>query len=182
MYNGRMSSEYINEVDKQGNRLGVIEKLTAHERGVLHEAFSIFVFNEVGELLLQKRQVTKYHSGGLWSNTCCSHARAGEVVADAAVRRLQEEMGFVCPLEFVGSFVYKAALDNNLTEHEFDYLFVGQSNEVPTPNPEEVSDYRWVTLEVLKSELNSHPEQYTAWLSIIMNNDDLCKKITNVVC
>lgn len=170
-------TDLVNTVDKQGNRTGVIDKLEAHKVGELHEAFSIFVFNKDKELLLQRRNPTKYHSGGLWSNTCCSHPKVGEVIEAATHRRLQEEMGFDCDLNMVFSFIYHVKLPNNLIENEFDYVFIGYSDDVPNPNPEEVSEYKWMKVEDLKKDVEKNPLLYTAWLKIVINNPTF---LTNV--
>ncbi len=144
--------EQINLVDKLGNRIGAIEKMEAHYKGLLHEAFSIFVFNENNELLLQQRALDKYHSGGLWTNTCCSHPRFNEDIKLAVHRRLLEEMGFDCELKEVYSFIYKTdKLDTGLIEHEFDHLFVGEINTKEIkPNPKEVANYKWMKIERIK--------------------------------
>ena len=163
--------ENINLVNITGERIGSVEKMEAHVKGLLHEAFSIFVFNNKGEMLLQRRALSKYHSGGLWTNTCCSHPRVGEILEEAVHRRLVEEMGFDCELERVGDFVYKAeGLIGGLTEHEFDYVFVGEVDGVKiTPNPEEVEEYKWVKVADLKADLKNNPENYTAWFKLILS-------------
>jgi isopentenyl-diphosphate delta-isomerase len=160
-------SEYVILVNERDEPLGLMEKIEAHEKGLLHRAFSVFVINSDGELLLQKRASHKYHSGGLWSNTCCSHPREGEVVIDAAHRRMQEEMGYDCHLEKLFTFIYKADFDNDMTEHEFDHVFVGYDNQDPTPNSDEVEDYKWMSLEDVKNDTAEHPDQYTAWFIIV---------------
>lgn len=159
--------EHVILVNEHDQEIGLMEKVEAHRKGLLHRAFSVFVFNNKNELLLQQRALTKYHSGGLWTNTCCSHQRKGESNSDAAIRRLQEEMGFSCKLAPVFSFIYKEVLDNELTEHEFDHVFVGFCEAHPLPNPEEVMDTKWVTLEWLENDLKNNPDAYTAWLQII---------------
>lgn len=166
-------SELINLVDTNGLRIGSSEKLRAHERGDLHEAFSIFIFNDAGDLLLQQRAKGKYHSGGLWTNTCCSHARVGEDLMDAAHRRLQEEVGFDVPLKEVGTFLYHADdVGGGLIEHEFDHVIVGILGEAkPFPNPEEIAELRWVTPEQLEKEVEKDPMHYTAWIRIILQSD-----------
>lgn len=162
--------ELVVLVDKDDNEIGVMEKMIAHERGELHRAFSVFIFNSKGELLLQKRNSKKYHSGGLWSNTCCSHPRPDELVHIAASRRLDEEMGMEAPLFPAFSFVYKSQLDNNLTEHELDHVFFGYSNHHPIINNEEVEDYKYVDPYLLKHEISINPEAYTTWLKICLDN------------
>ena len=135
--------EQVILVDEKDKEIGLEEKIKAHKEGKLHRAFSVFVFNQKGEMLLQRRALTKYHSGGLWTNTCCSHPRKGEDVDKAASRRLKEEMGFSCGLKEVFSFIYKTGFDNGLMEHEFDHVFVGAYESEPKINPEEVAEYKW---------------------------------------
>ncbi len=150
-------------VDQDDNKIGLMEKLEAHKKGVLHRAFSVFIFNDDNELLLQRRALDKYHSGGLWTNTCCSHPRDGEDLIDAGMRRLLEEMKFTCDIAPVFSFIYKAKLDNELTEHEFDHVLIGRYNSSPNPNPNEVCDWKFVDLSVLEQDLIDFPEKYTIW-------------------
>ena len=150
-------------VDAHDRETGRVEKMTAHRSGILHRAFSIFVFDEADRLLLQRRARRKYHSGGLWSNTCCSHPHAGEPLLDAAHRRLREEMGFDCALEVVFGFVYRATLDRGLVEHEFDHVIVGRFFGVPAPDVREVEDWKWVTVPTIQSQLAENPAAYTAW-------------------
>ena len=154
-------------VDEFDNPLGLMEKMEAHEKGNLHRAFSVFVINDKNELLLQQRAISKYHSGGLWTNTCCSHPRDGETNLEAAHRRLQEEMGFDCELSKLLDFIYRAELDLGLTEHEFDHVFVGTWQGVPQVNPEEVASYKWMDVERLEEDIAEHPELYTEWFKII---------------
>lgn len=156
-------------VSKNDDQLGLMGKMEAHEKGVLHRAFSVFVFNNKGELLLQQRALEKYHSPGLWTNTCCSHQRDGESNIDAGKRRLQEEMGFSCALEEVFWFVYKASFENGLTEHELDHVMVGYYQEDPEINKEEVASFKWMTLDNIKADILDHPELYTEWFKIIFN-------------
>lgn len=151
-------------VDVSDRQIGVAEKLQAHRDGLLHRAFSIFVLNSQGQLLLQRRAKHKYHSGGLWTNTCCSHPRDRETTVLAAHRRLQEEMGFDCELRELFSFVYRAKLDNDLTEYEFDHVFVGYSDREPILNPEEAEAWKWIDLQTLQADIQQHPESYTYWL------------------
>lgn len=160
--------EYVILVDEQDQPVGTAEKLRAHVEGWLHRALSVFVFNTDGALLLQQRHPAKYHSGGLWSNTCCSHPRPGEDVTAAAHRRLKEEMGFDCDLERVSHFFYKAKLDETLYEHECDHLFSGRFDGTPVPNAEEVADWRWVDVHALAEDLAAHPERYTFWLPLAL--------------
>jgi isopentenyl-diphosphate delta-isomerase len=165
--------EMINLVDKNGARIGQIEKIEAHTKGLLHEAFSIFIFDNEGNLLLQKRNSEKYHSGGLWTNSCCSHARVNEDIEKAAHRRLVEEMGFDTELEKKYSFIYKVDLDHELIEHEHDYVFIGicSSDLIINPNPDEVEEYKWLSMDVLNDDVKKSPEKYTTWLSIILKEE-----------
>ncbi len=162
-------AEYVILVDELDNELGLMEKIDAHKKGVLHRAFSVFILNQQNQLLLQQRALHKYHSGGLWTNTCCSHPRKGESNIEAAHRRLQEEMGMDAPLEKLLQFVYRAEFDNNMIEHELDHVFVGQSEKNPVINREEVEAYKWMDLDELKTDINNNPEIYTAWFKIIFN-------------
>lgn len=162
-----MKEEHVILVNENDEQIGLMPKLEAHEKAVLHRAFSVFVFNKKGELLLQQRAVEKYHSPLLWTNTCCSHQRAGESNIEAGKRRLQEEMGFVTELKEVFSFIYKAPFDNGLTEHELDHVMVGEFEEDPNINPEEVESFKWMQLEDVKKDIASNPELYTAWFKII---------------
>ncbi|TDE15708.1 isopentenyl-diphosphate Delta-isomerase [Dyadobacter psychrotolerans] len=162
----------VNEYDDE---IGFMPKLEAHQKGVLHRAFSVFIFNSKGELLLQQRALGKYHSEGLWSNTCCSHPLPNEATASAAVRRLQEEMGLQSSLDFVYSFLYKAELDNGLTEHELDHVFWAVSDHEPIINTAEVSNYKYVSPQALREDMKKHPNHYTEWLKICF--DEVMKKI-----
>jgi len=159
--------EQVILVDQQDNPIGLMEKIEAHEKALLHRAFSVFVFNDKNELMLQQRAAEKYHSPLLWTNTCCSHQRDGESNIEAGKRRLQEEMGFSCELKEVFSFIYKAPFDNGLTEHEYDHVMIGRFNDEPIVNPEEVASYKWMPLEEVKNDIENHPEEYTAWFKII---------------
>jgi isopentenyl-diphosphate delta-isomerase len=154
-------------VDENDTKIGDEEKIEAHKAGKLHRAFSVFTFNSKGEMLLQRRAAHKYHSGGLWTNACCSHPRLGEPVEEAVHRRLKEEMGFDCELKKIFHFIYKAEL-GDLTEHEFDHVFVGKFDEPVNPDPEEVDGYRWVPLASLKEDIKAHPENYTEWFKIAL--------------
>jgi len=153
-------------VDEHDVPTGTMEKMEVHQKALLHRAFSVFIFNEKGEMLLHKRADKKYHSGGLWTNACCSHPRPGEDTAMAASIRLQEEMGFNTPLTKAFDFVYKAPFDNGLTEHEFDHVFIGTYEGDIVPNPEEVSDYCFKTIEEIRNSIQSHPQKYTEWFKI----------------
>ncbi len=160
--------EEIILVDKNDNKIGTGEKMKVHQDGKLHRAFSIFVFNSKNKMLLQKRAKTKYHCGGLWTNTCCSHPRSGESLEKATHRRLQEEMGFDCELKKIASFIYRAEFDNGLTEHEYDHIFTGRFDGEPKLNSEEADDYKWISLEELKKEIKKNPESFTVWFKIAM--------------
>lgn len=153
-------------VDENDTPRGRMEKLEAHQKAELHRAFSVFIFTTDGELLLQKRAAHKYHSAGLWTNTCCSHPRPDETTLEAANRRLKEEVGISAPLVHKTSFVYKAEFDNGLTEHEYDHVFVGVSDADPEINEEEVEDLRYATIDKLKKEVQLYPERFTAWFKI----------------
>ena len=154
-------------VNEQDEPQGLMEKMEAHEKGLLHRAFSVFVVNKNNELLLQQRAHHKYHSGGLWTNTCCSHQRDGESNLDAAHRRLQEEMGFDCDLQKLTDFIYRAELDQGLIEHEFDHVFIGQWEGKPAFNPNEVADFKWIDVNELSGDMNQNPGMYTVWFKII---------------
>ncbi|MCS6959078.1 MAG: isopentenyl-diphosphate Delta-isomerase [Pseudanabaenaceae cyanobacterium SKYGB_i_bin29] len=157
-------SELLILVDEHDREIGVGEKLAVHRSGQLHRAFSIFVVNPQGELLLQQRAWDKYHSGGLWTNTCCSHPRPGELVLEAAHRRLQEEMGFDCELVELFSFIYYAELDGGLIEHEYDHVLLGKFAGVPQVNPLEVVAWRWIDAKKLEEEIRNYPDRFTYWL------------------
>lgn len=174
--------ENINLVNKKGERIGFIEKIEAHQKGLLHEAFSIFVFNEKNELLIQRRNPAKYHSGGLWSNTCCSHPSVNEDINLAIHRRLKEEMGFDCDLEKMFPLVYKIVnLNNNLLEYEYDYIFKGRIKGAISIslNPDEVSEYRWSNIPNILDEMKEKPELFTEWFKIIINNEKFLNIINN---
>lgn len=156
-------------VDENDNQIGLMEKIEAHEKALLHRAFSVFVYNNNNELMIQQRALHKYHSPGLWTNTCCSHQREGENNIEAGKRRLFEEMGFSTELEETISFIYKAPFDNGLTEHEYDHILVGKYNQDPQPNPEEVSDWKWIGLDKLKQDIELNPSHYTEWFKIIFH-------------
>ena len=162
-----MREEQVILVNENDEQIGLMLKMEAHEKAVLHRAFSVFVFNDKNELMLQQRALDKYHSPGLWTNTCCSHQRDGETNIEAGKRRLQEEMGFVTELEESISFIYKAPFDNGLTEHEYDHVLLGKFNDAPMINPEEVADWKWMPLQDVKNDIDKHPEDYTAWFKII---------------
>jgi len=163
-------SELVILVDEQDNEKGVMPKLEAHEQGVLHRAFSVFIFNSAGEMLLQQRAAIKYHSSGLWSNACCSHPRPGEAVHDAAVRRLKEEMGITCAVSEVFSFVYHAKLDRGLIEHEYDHVLMGVCDDTPRPDPKEVAGWQYLSKEDLESKMKLNPERYTEWFKLCIEH------------
>ena len=158
--------EQVILVDEQDQPIGLMEKQAAHIEPQLHRAFSIFLFNSKGELLMQQRALSKYHSPGLWTNTCCSHPRAGETLEEATSRRLMEEMGMTCPMHEVYTFIYKAPVGQGLTEHEFDHVFIGQSDDIPNINTEEVASWKYMRLDDLKKDLELYPELYTEWFKI----------------
>jgi len=162
-----MPTELVILVNEKDESLGSMEKMQAHEKGVLHRAISVFIFNSRNQVLLQRRALHKYHSAGLWSNTCCSHPRPDESTVTAANRRLMEEMGMVAELKHKDEFMYKVALEKGLTEHEYDHVFVGYSNTEPKPNAEEVMDFKWLSLEELNADLKLHPELYTYWFKML---------------
>ncbi len=153
-------------VDEQDVQTGVMEKMEVHQKALLHRAFSVFIFNDKGDMLLHKRADKKYHSPGLWTNACCSHPKPGEKTMTAARIRLQEEMGFNTELTKAFDFIYKAAFDNGLTEHEFDHVFIGTFDGNIIPNSEEVSDYCYKPVDEIKNSIRSHPQKYTEWFKI----------------
>lgn len=163
-----MKKEQVILVDRDDLPLGLTEKMKAHREGILHRAFSIFIFNEKNDLLLQKRAAHKYHSPSLWTNTCCSHQRKGESNLQAANRRLQEEMGIQTPLKELFSFIYKATLKNGLIEHEYDHIIIGKFEGKFVINPEEVADFKWMPLDKIKTSIQEKPEIYTEWFKIIL--------------
>ena len=162
-----MKEEKVILVNQNDEKIGLMAKLEAHEKALLHRAFSVFVFNDKKELMLQQRALNKYHSPGLWTNTCCSHQRDGENNIQAGKRRLQEEMGFFVDLEETISFIYKAPFDNGLTEHEFDHVMIGSYNGEPAINPDEVAAWKWMPLEAVKTDIMNNPQYYTEWFKII---------------
>ena len=162
-----MVEEQVILVNEHDEQIGLMPKMEAHEKAVLHRAFSVFVFNTKNELMLQQRAAHKYHSPLLWTNTCCSHQRDGESNIEAGTRRLKEEMGFTTDLKETTSFIYKAPFDNGLTEHELDHIMLGYYENDPIINKQEVEDWKWMPLEDVKHDINVHPEQYTAWFKII---------------
>jgi len=164
-----MIEEKVILVNQKDEPIGLMPKMEAHEKGLLHRAFSVFIFNERNELMLQQRALSKYHSPGLWTNTCCSHQREGESNIEAGKRRLQEEMGFSTDLKDTISFIYKAPFDNGLTEHEFDHILVGNYNDAPELNLEEAESWKWMDLEEVKNDMELNPSVYTEWFKIIFD-------------
>lgn len=162
-----MTEEKVILVNQKDEPIGLMPKMEAHEKGLLHRAFSVFIFNEKKELMIQQRAMSKYHSPGLWTNTCCSHQREGESNIEAGKRRLQEEMGFTTELDDTISFIYKAPFDNGLTEHEFDHILVGNYNGEPQLNPEEAESWKWMGLEDVAKDMEDNPSLYTEWFKII---------------
>lgn len=161
-----MPLEHVILVDAAGREVGHAEKLSVHRSGALHRAFSVFLFDGRGRMLLQRRATGKYHTGGLLSNACCSHPRPGEPTAEAAHRRLREEMGIACPLEEVFTLVYRADLAGGLCEHEYDHVFVGRFDGRPVPDPAEVSEWRWATVAAVAREMADEPEGFTPWFRL----------------
>ncbi|MBC29790.1 MAG: isopentenyl-diphosphate delta-isomerase [Muricauda sp.] len=164
-----MKEENVILVDQNDRPIGLMPKMEAHEKALLHRAFSVFVMNDQGQTMLQQRAADKYHSPLLWTNTCCSHQREGETNIEAGKRRLREEMGFETELEELFSFIYKAPFDNGLTEHELDHVMMGCFNGTPNINPDEVADWKWMYPEEIKKDIEKSPEKYTAWFKIIFD-------------
>jgi isopentenyl-diphosphate delta-isomerase len=158
--------EQVILVDEQDRVTGAMEKMEAHKKAALHRAFSVFIFNERGEMLMQQRALDKYHSAGLWTNSCCSHPRPGEDTGQAAARRLQEEMGFDTPLTKAFDFIYRADFENGLAEHEFDHVFIGTYGGLVQPDPREVCNFTWSSMDKIARDLHEHPELFTAWFHI----------------
>ena len=164
-----MKEENVILVNPNDEQIGLMPKLEAHEKAVLHRAFSVFVLNDKNEMMLQQRAQHKYHSPLLWTNTCCSHQREGETNIVAGSRRLHEEMGFKTELKELFHFIYKAPFDNGLTEHELDHVMIGYYNEEPKINPDEVENWKWMSIEEVLKDMQLHPEIYTVWFKIIFN-------------
>jgi isopentenyl-diphosphate Delta-isomerase len=162
-------SEQVILVDTNDVEIGVAEKMEAHQKALLHRAFSVFIFNDAGEMLIHQRALSKYHSGGLWTNACCGHPRPNEKTLDAAKRRLMEEMGINCELEHKFAFTYKVALDNHLTEHEVDHVFIGKFNGPVAANSLEVQDYKWLSIEDVKHALSQNADSFTEWFKICLS-------------
>lgn len=164
-----MKEEQVILVDQDNEQIGTMPKMEAHEKAVLHRAFSVFIVNDNGDIMLQQRAASKYHSPLLWTNTCCSHQRVGESNIEAGKRRLQEEMGFQAELKELFSFIYKAPFDNGLTEHEYDHVMLGSFNSEPNINPDEVEAWKWMSPEAVKEDISKNPNDYTAWFKIIFD-------------
>ena len=164
-----MIEENVILVNEKDEPIGLMPKMEAHEKAVLHRAFSVFVLNSQNEIMLQQRAHHKYHSPLLWTNTCCSHQREGETNIQAGSRRLFEEMGFKTDLKELFHFIYKAPFDNGLTEHELDHVMIGYYNDAPNINPEEVEDWKWMPIEAVKTDIQNHPDLYTIWFKIIFD-------------
>jgi isopentenyl-diphosphate delta-isomerase len=164
-----MNEEYVVLVDENDKEIGTMEKLQAHVEGKLHRAVSVILFNSQKQMLLQKRADGKYHSAGLWSNACCSHPRPGENSLDAAKRRLYEELGIRCELQKMFEFSYNLKLDKNLYEHEFDHVYAGISNDIPLPDPSEVSDWKYTDVARVRKEIEENPSRFTEWFILIMD-------------
>jgi len=170
-----METEYVVLVDEKDKELGTMEKMQAHREGKLHRAVSVIIFNSKKQMLLQKRAHVKYHSAGLWSNACCSHPRPGESPVNAAKRRLYEEMGIRSELQKMFDLTYELKLEDNLSEHEFDYVYAGISDDVPLPDPMEVSDWKFMDLRAIESNLKEDPGQFTGWFKLIFEHINIAK-------
>lgn len=164
-----MTEEHVILVNEKDEPIGLMPKMEAHEKAVLHRAFSVFVLNSKNEVMLQQRARDKYHSPLLWTNTCCSHQRNGESNIEAGTRRLFEEMGFTTELRELFHFIYKAPFDNGLTEHELDHVMIGRYDGVPQVNPAEVESWKWMDIESIRTDMTVHPERYTVWFRIIFD-------------
>lgn len=165
--------EQVILVDEHDNALGLMEKMEAHRKGALHRAFSVLLYNSKGEILLQKRSSTKYHSAGLWTNTCCSHPKPSESIETAVRRRLMEEMGIDIQPEYAYKFLYKATLDNKLIEHELDHVYVGLFDKEPILNEHEVESWKFESLAQIREDIRENPNAYTQWFKLIMNHPEL---------
>jgi len=163
------NQELVILVNENDEPIGLMEKIEAHEKALLHRAFSVFILNDKNQVMLQQRAAHKYHSPLLWTNTCCSHQRENETNVEAGKRRLMEEMGFDVELKELFSFIYKAPFDNGLTEHELDHVMIGYYNLEPKINKEEVNDWKWMSLDAIKNDMISNPNEYTAWFKIIFD-------------
>jgi isopentenyl-diphosphate delta-isomerase len=165
-----MIDDFVILVNKNDKKIGLMPKMEAHKKGALHRAFSVFIFNNKNELMIQKRNINKYHSPGLWTNTCCSHQKDGESNISAGKRRLLEEMGFCVELNEIGSFIYNVGVDNGLIEHELDYILVGKYNGNVKINSDEVDNWKWMSLDNIKDDIRTRSKNYTEWFKIIMDN------------
>jgi isopentenyl-diphosphate delta-isomerase len=165
-----MIDDFVILVNKIDKKIGLMPKMEAHKKGALHRAFSVFIFNNKNELMIQKRNINKYHSPGLWTNTCCSHQKDGESNINAGKRRLLEEMGFCVELNEIGSFIYNVGVDNGLIEHELDYILVGKYNGNVKINSDEVDNWKWMSLDNIKDDVRKRSKNYTEWFKIIMDN------------
>ncbi len=176
-----MLYEEVVLVDENDLETGTMEKIEAHKKGLLHRAFSVFIINNAGQLLLQRRNFGKYHSPGLWTNTCCSHPRPGENINIAAARRLKEEMGMICELQQLFSFIYKAEFENGLSEYELDHVLAGISDNEPAPDPDEVDGVKFFNMEYLSIDIENNPENYTVWFRIAYPRvKDKLKELLNI--
>ena len=164
-----MTEEKVILVNEKDEQIGLMPKLEAHEKAILHRAFSVFILNDKNEIMLQQRACQKYHSPLLWTNTCCSHQREGETNIGAGTRRLFEEMGFETPLKELFHFIYKAPFENGLTEHELDHVMIGYYDAPPKINRDEVENWKWMSIEAVKDDMQQHPEIYTVWFKIIFD-------------
>ncbi len=173
--------EQVILVDEKDNEIGTMEKMEAHQKGLLHRAFSVLVFNSKGEMLLQQRAISKYHSGGLWTNTCCSHPQPGETIEQAGKRKLMQEMGFSCDLSFSHKFVYKVQLDNDLIEYEWDYILIGYYDGVPSINTNEAQAWKYDSVKSIQQDAIKNPDQYTCWFKLILKQPEISNLITNSV-
>jgi len=173
--------EQVILVDEKDNEIGTMEKMEAHQKGLLHRAFSVLVFNSKGEMLLQQRAISKYHSGGLWTNTCCSHPQPGETIEQAGKRKLMQEMGFSCDLSFSHKFLYKVQLDNDLIEYEWDYILIGYYDGVPSINASEAQAWKSASVKSIQQDAIKNPDLYTCWFKLILKQPEISNLITNSV-
>jgi len=171
--------EQVILVDEKDNEIGTMEKMEAHQKGLLHRAFSVLVFNTKGEMLLQQRAISKYHSGGLWTNTCCSHPQPGETIEQAGKRKLRQEMGFSCDLSFSHKFLYKVQLDNDLIEYEWDYILIGYYDGVPSINANEAKAWKYASVKSIQQDAIKNPDQYTCWFKLILKQPEINQLIAH---
>lgn len=172
--------EHVILVDKYDNEIGSSRKMEAHRSGNLHRAYSIVLFNSKGELLLQQRADTKYHSGGLWTNSCCSHPKPGEVTRESAIRRLQEEMGINCDLRYIFKFIYNTDLNNQLIEHELDHVFFGEYDGIPTINPAEAKGWKYMSMNDLVRDIQLQPKSYTYWFKKMLTKPEFTQAVRSI--